>query len=196
MLLFPLSAGDSKSLAVIVRAPLEELIAKNEPSVPLLDQVTDSLAVNVWTEVVFSEIEIELVALVAEEGPVIVGAVASGIAKRRRTTPEPPAPPGGLGTVSGEPDLLMSSKPDPPPPPPVNAEPAFPLDSARDPLAPPPRPPTPPCPSTPMPPPPPPAKYTVPALVCPTVKLLATVDVIHDADFPSPPLPPTAVALE
>jgi hypothetical protein len=33
--------------------------------------------VKVWTEVEFSEIEIELVAPVAEEGPVIVGAVES-----------------------------------------------------------------------------------------------------------------------
>jgi hypothetical protein len=33
--------------------------------------------VNVWTVVEFSEIEIELVAPVADEGPVIVGAVES-----------------------------------------------------------------------------------------------------------------------
>jgi hypothetical protein len=75
----PESAGDSKLREVIVTTPPAE-IEKKELSVPLLDQVTDSLAVKVWTDVEFSEIEIELVAPVAEDGPVIVGAVTSGIA--------------------------------------------------------------------------------------------------------------------
>jgi hypothetical protein len=71
------SAGDSKLREVIVTTPPAEIV-KNDPSVPLFDHVTDSLAVNVWTEVEFSEIEIALVAPVADEGPVIVGAVESG----------------------------------------------------------------------------------------------------------------------
>jgi hypothetical protein len=41
--------------------------------------VTDSFAEKVKTLVVFSEIDIELVVPVAELGPVITGAVASGV---------------------------------------------------------------------------------------------------------------------
>jgi hypothetical protein len=78
VLLFPTSTGDSKSLGVTVKTPPADVIEKKEPSVPLFDQVTDSLAVKVWTAVAVSAIEIELVAPVADDGPVIVGAVVSG----------------------------------------------------------------------------------------------------------------------
>jgi hypothetical protein len=52
---------------------------KKDPSVPLFDQKTVSLAEKVKTDVAVSGIEIELVAPVAKEGPVIVGEVVSGI---------------------------------------------------------------------------------------------------------------------
>ena len=61
----------------MVKAPPDEIV-KKEPSVPLFDHVTDSFAVKVWTTVAVSAIEIELVAPVADDGPVIVGAVVSG----------------------------------------------------------------------------------------------------------------------
>jgi hypothetical protein len=81
----------SKSRAVTVRAP-DELIVKKAASVPDLDHVTDSFAEKVWTAVVFSEIDIELVEPVADDGPVIVGAVWSGV-YLMMTTPVPPKPP-------------------------------------------------------------------------------------------------------
>ena len=45
VLLLPLSTGDSKSLAVIVKTPPADVIEKKDSSVPLFDHVTDSLAV-------------------------------------------------------------------------------------------------------------------------------------------------------
>jgi hypothetical protein len=74
VLLAPESAGDSKSRAVIVRSPFDA-IEKKDPSVPLFDHVTDSFAVKVCTAVEFSAIDFAEVAPVADEGPVIVGAV-------------------------------------------------------------------------------------------------------------------------
>ena len=58
-----------------------ELIEKNVGSFPpLMDQVTVSLAVKVWTVVVFSLIVFRLVSAPAlPEGPVINGAVVSSL---------------------------------------------------------------------------------------------------------------------
>ena len=59
------STGFSKSAALIkVKAPVEELILNFATSAPPFnDQVTVSLAVNVWTVVVFSFIDLEKVVL-------------------------------------------------------------------------------------------------------------------------------------
>ena len=73
----PASAAASKSREVMVRTP-EELIEKNDSSVPDLLQVTLSLAVNVATAVVFSAMLLVLVEAPAEpDGPVMDGAVSS-----------------------------------------------------------------------------------------------------------------------
>ena len=82
MLLLPTSAGDSKSLGVTVKTPPADVIEKNEPSVPLFDHVTDSLAVKVCRAVAVSGIEIVLVAPFAPDGPVIVGEVWSMVTDR------------------------------------------------------------------------------------------------------------------
>ena len=130
MLLKSASAGDSKSRVVIVSAPPEEIV-KKVPSVPLFDQVTVSLAVKVNTEVDASGIEMELVAPVADDGPVIVGAVVSGT-YLIRMTPEPPAP-----------GVPPSQQPEPPPPPPLFTPPDWPVLFPSTAAPPPPSPPAP-----------------------------------------------------
>ena len=75
-----ISEGFSKSGADLkVRAPVEEFILNLETSAPpIKDQVTVSVAENVWTVVEFSLIDLELEEEPAPpEGPVIVGAISS-----------------------------------------------------------------------------------------------------------------------
>ena len=73
---FPLSVGFSKSgVDLKVRAPVEEFISNLDASAPPFnDQVTDSSALKIWTALVPSSIDFELVEFPAEPlGPVITG---------------------------------------------------------------------------------------------------------------------------
>jgi hypothetical protein len=89
--------GASKSFEVVTRTP-EELIVKVAESDPESVQVTASFAEKVKTVVVFSVIDIELVAPVAELGPVITGAKSA--VNLTMTTPEPPFPPSAISARS------------------------------------------------------------------------------------------------
>ena len=113
------SFGASKSFDTVVSTP-PEVIENVAESTPASDHVTVSFAVKVKTEVVFSVIDIELVAPIAEFGPVIIGATSA--VNLTITTPDPPLPPNA--------DDVRPVNTDPPPPPPpsplVPEVPAFP----------------------------------------------------------------------
>jgi hypothetical protein len=68
-----------------------EKVAESDPDSV---HVTDSFAEKVKTDVLFSVMEIELVAPVEEPGPVMTGAKSA--TNLTITTPEPPAPPSAL----------------------------------------------------------------------------------------------------
>ena len=85
-----MSFGCSKSFDTVVKTPLALNVNVAE-SAPASDHVTTSFAVNVKTVLVFSVIEIELLAPVALLGPVITGAMSA--VNLTMTIPDPPLPP-------------------------------------------------------------------------------------------------------